>query len=131
MSVFAIVVISLWPPRNVTWCSLKARIFIRYATAQSLTPSFRRSGRTIPPWNPNGRCPYNSCVEVNMREVSHDGMPYCKTHHRLFPHPFVGWLTPHGVQGLALLDSRCDVCHREQGDDVLRSTCPVVSSRAT
>ena len=65
------------------------------------------------------------------REISQHGMPYCQTHHRLFPHPFVGWLTPHGIQGLALLNSRCDVCHREQGDNVLRYTCPVVSSRAT
>jgi len=29
------------------------------------------------------------------------GLRYCVTHHRLFPHPVVGWLTPHGIAGLA------------------------------
>jgi len=27
------------------------------------------------------------------------GMTYCATHNRLFPHPFVGWLTPHQSAG--------------------------------
>ena len=54
-----------------------------------------------------------------MRAVSHYGMPYCERHNRLFPHPFVGWLTPHGIAGLALVPARCDVCAKERGEDRL------------
>ena len=47
------------------------------------------------------------------------GMTYCATHHRLFPHPFVGWLTPHRIAGLALVPARCDRCFKEYGDEIL------------
>ena len=50
------------------------------------------------------------------------GMTYCATHHRLFPHPFVGWLTPHRIAGLALVPARCDRCFKEYGDEILEYT---------
>jgi hypothetical protein len=48
------------------------------------------------------------------------GLPYCATHHRLCPHPFVGWLTPHRLTGLALVPARCDRCCKEDGDAILQ-----------
>jgi hypothetical protein len=66
-----------------------------------------------------------------MREASHYGMPYCERHNRLFPHPFVGWLTPHSVQGLAILNARCDMCLKERGDDILCHSWTALSSPAT
>ena len=50
------------------------------------------------------------------------GMTYCATHNRLFPHPFVGWLTPHRIAGLALVPARCDRCFKEYGDKILEYT---------
>ena len=47
------------------------------------------------------------------------GLRYCVTHHRLFPHPVVGWLTPHGIAGLALVPARCDRCVKERGDEIV------------
>ena len=60
-----------------------------------------------------------------MQAASHHAMPYCPVHNRLFPHPFVGWLTPHGIQGLAIKASRCDRCIKEQGDVVLQYGFPL------
>ena len=48
------------------------------------------------------------------------GLRYCATHHRLFPHPVVGWLTPHGIDGLALVPARCDRCVKERGDEIVQ-----------
>jgi hypothetical protein len=56
------------------------------------------------------------------------GMAYCATHNRLFPHPFVGWLTPHGTTGLALVPARCDWCTKERGDEVLSYSFPLVAT---
>ena len=50
------------------------------------------------------------------------GMTYCATHNRLFPHPFVGWLTPHRITGLALVPARCDRCFKERGDEIVQYT---------
>ena len=50
------------------------------------------------------------------------GMTYCATHNRLFPHPFVGWRTPHRIAGLALVPARCDRCFKEYGDEILEYT---------
>ena len=47
------------------------------------------------------------------------GMTYCAEHNRLFPHPFVGWLTPHRITGLALVPARCDRCCKEYGDAIV------------
>jgi len=47
------------------------------------------------------------------------GMTYCATHHRLFPHPFVGWLTPHRIAGLDVVPARCDRCVQEYGDEIV------------
>ena len=67
-----------------------------------------------------------------MRDVSQHGMPYCALHNRLFPHPCVGWLTPQGVQGLAIIQARCDVClNEEQRDALLRYAWTALSSPAT
>jgi hypothetical protein len=67
-----------------------------------------------------------------MRGVSQYGMPYCALHNRLFPHPCVGWLTPQGVQGLAIIQARCDVCRQEaQRDALLRYAWTALSSPAT
>jgi hypothetical protein len=65
-----------------------------------------------------------------MRDVSHYGMPYCPIHNRLFPHPFVGWLTPHGIEGLAIFQALCDLCIKAQGGDILQHALPVVSTPA-
>jgi len=46
-------------------------------------------------------------------------MAYCATHHRLFPHPFVGWRTPQRIAGLALVPARCDRCVQEDGDAIV------------
>jgi hypothetical protein len=46
-------------------------------------------------------------------------MAYGATHHRLFPHPFVGWRTPHRIAGLALVPARCDRCVKERGDEIV------------
>jgi hypothetical protein len=53
------------------------------------------------------------------REMTRPGMAYCATHNRLFPHPLVGWLTPHGIARLALVPTRCDWCIKERGDEVV------------
>jgi len=50
------------------------------------------------------------------------GMTSCATHNRLFPHPFVGWLTPHRITGLALVPARCDRCFKERGDEIVQYT---------
>jgi hypothetical protein len=47
-------------------------------------------------------------------------MTYCATHNRLFFHPFVGWLTPLQITGLALVPARCDRCFKEYGDEILQ-----------
>jgi len=49
-------------------------------------------------------------------------MTSCATHNRLFPHPFVGWLTPHRITGLALVPARCDRCFKERGDEIVQYT---------
>jgi hypothetical protein len=59
------------------------------------------------------------------------GMTYCATHNRLFPHPFVGWLTPHRIAGLALVLARCDWCTKERGDEILQYTFTLVSPPGT
>ena len=59
------------------------------------------------------------------------GMTYCATHHRLFPHPFVGWLTPHRIAGLALVPARCDRCFKEYGDEILEYTFTLDTPPAT
>jgi hypothetical protein len=66
-----------------------------------------------------------------MRAVSRYGMPYCERRNRLFPHPFVGWLTPHGIAGLALVPARCDVCAKERGEERLCHAWTALSSAAT
>jgi hypothetical protein len=48
------------------------------------------------------------------RDISHHAMPYCAQHNRLYPHAYVGWLTPAGIAGLHLLPCRCDRCPKEQ-----------------
>jgi hypothetical protein len=58
-------------------------------------------------------------------------MAYCATHNRLFPHPFVGWLTPHGIAGLALVPARCDWCTKERGDEIVSYTFTLVSTPVT
>ena len=58
-------------------------------------------------------------------------MRYCATHHRLFPHPFVGWLTPHRIAGLALVPARCDRCFKEYGDEILEYTFTLDAPPAT
>jgi hypothetical protein len=45
------------------------------------------------------------------RETSHHAMPYCAMHNRLYPHAYVGWLTPAGISGLHLLPMTCDECY--------------------
>jgi hypothetical protein len=78
----------------------------------------------------------NVCLEDNCmrtvsphRDISHDAMPFCARHNRLFPHPFVGWLTPAGIAGLALIPARCDHCLKEvQRDDVLLYSWTTLSS---
>ena len=47
------------------------------------------------------------------------GLRSCATHHRLFPHPVVGWRTPHRMAGLALVPARCDRCVKERGDAIV------------
>ena len=59
------------------------------------------------------------------------GMTYCATHHRLFFHPFVGWLTPHQSAGLALVPARCDRCVKEYGDEILHYSFTVDAPPAT
>ena len=65
-----------------------------------------------------------------MRECSGHAMPYCQTHNRLFPHLCVGWLTPAGTQGLALIPAPCDACLKGLPNALLRRAFTVVSSRA-
>jgi hypothetical protein len=48
------------------------------------------------------------------------GLTYCAEHNRLFPHPFVGWLTPHRIAGLPLVPARCDRCFKEYGDEIVQ-----------
>jgi hypothetical protein len=50
------------------------------------------------------------------------GMTYCATHHRLCPHPFVGWLTPQRMTGFEVLLARCDRCVKERGDTIVEYT---------
>ena len=59
------------------------------------------------------------------------GLRSCATHHRLFPHPFVGWLTPHRIAGLALVPARCDRCFKEYGDEILEYTFTLDAPPAT
>ena len=46
-------------------------------------------------------------------------MRACATHHRVFPHPLVGWRTPHRRAGFALVPARCDRCVKERGDAIV------------
>jgi len=55
------------------------------------------------------------------------GLRYCATHHRLFPYPVVGWLTPHGIDGLALVPAWCDWCTKERGEEMRSYPFTVVS----
>src|SRR5690242_17697754 len=79
---------------------------------------------------------YNVSLERNCmrtvsphREISHNAMPFCARHNRLFPHPFIGWLTPAGIEGLALIPARCDHCLKErQYDDILQDSWTTLSS---
>jgi hypothetical protein len=66
-------------------------------------------------------------MDAFRHEVIPRGMAYCATHNRLFPHPSVGWLTPHGTRGLALVPARCDWCTKERGDEVLSYRFPLVT----
>ena len=62
------------------------------------------------------------------RDSARFGMAYCATHNRLFPHPLMGWLTPHGTTGLALVPACCDWCPKERGDEVLAYRFPLVAT---
>ena len=61
------------------------------------------------------------------REMARQEMAYCATHHRLFPHPVVGWLTPHEIAGLALVPAWCDWCTKERGEEMRSYPFTVVS----
>ena len=87
--------------------------------------------------NLNALCLNRGYLEADMRtvsphrEISYHAMPYCPDHNRLYPHPFVGWLTPASVEGLALIPYvRCDLCYKESGDVVLSVTFQSLSTLA-
>ena len=59
------------------------------------------------------------------------GMTSCATHHRRFPHPCVGWLTPHRMTGFALVPARCDRGCKGCGDALVESIFTLEASPAT